>query len=240
MGRHSDPNRRDTNPLHGLFRRTEPGHTGGWNYQPTEKPAEPTGGEVRPHEPAEETALFRLDPEPVEPPAADRTEVIRIGRPPYLDPTPGIEPPADRPVWPKGWVERKIEVEREPEPRWKAALAAGVALCVGLAGGWGLAHVGRAEAVSVPLRPAQTITVTASASGGEVRPAVTAWRTRTPKPKTSVKVSRVPVPGPTVTTTRTVRPKPSVSVRVSIRPVPGPTCTETVDETGAPVRSSCP
>lgn len=183
MGRHSDPERRDVNPLHGLFRKTEPAH------------GFPLG------EP-DQVETF----DPITSTADDRTTEF--------------EPPPDVNL---------VEYETTRRPRaWLLALGLSGALCAVVLAGW----VGRTTAPSAPasvaLSPSPSpsvVTVTATPKrGGEPRPAVTVWRTRTPEPRTVVEVSRVPVPGPTVVTTRTVTPKPKVSVKISRVPVPGPTC----------------
>jgi hypothetical protein len=163
---------------------------------------------------------------PFLPPADEATEYIRFGAPPVKpfepDPEPyPVEPPPDV---------NQADDEPAQRPRaWLLALGLSGALCAALAAG----AVGRATAPGTPVSdaysPRETVTVTATPTatagpkkpGGQPRPTVTAWRTRTPKPE--VRVSTVP--GPTVRVTQTVTPKPLVSVRVSKVPVPGPTKT---------------
>lgn len=216
MGRHSDPERRDTNPLHGLFRDYEPAHG-----QPLGDPDERDPDQVETFDPITSTA------------ASAETTVFEYGRSPAYpafqpdpEPYPGepteFEPPPDVNL---------ADYEPARRPRvWLVALGLSGALCAVVLAGWVGRTTAPSEPASVALSPSPSpsvVTVTATPKrGGKPRPAVTVWRTRTPEPRTVVEVSRVPVPGPKVTTTRTVTPKPKVSVKIS--PVPGPTCTITI------------
>lgn len=227
MGKHGDPNRHDTNPLRGIFRKTEPAHGFPLGQDPEpdntgdsdrwEDPRDTFGGETD------------RDPDAVEhfDPITDtgtETTIFEYGRSPAYpefqpDPEPfpsepdDVEPPPDV-------SQADYEPTRRPRP-WLAVLAVSGALSAVVLAGW----LGRMTTPSEPVsdrysavQATVSVTVTATTgpkkSGAQPRPAVTVWRTRTPEPR--VIVSRVPVPGPTVVTTRTAKPKPAPTVTKTV------------------------
>lgn len=235
MGRHSDPNRHDTNPLKGIFRKDEPRHAGDGHEDPppehTVPPIERTDGDGFP-------AITSTEPDdgtggtmpPFLPPADEATEYIRFGAPPVRPFEPDDTPLPESYLADYELSEGEREIVRNRAPaRWPIALGLSVALCAVLAAG----AVGRATAPGTPVSdqhsPRETVTVTSTPkatagpkkTGAQPRPTVTEWRTRTPKPE--VRVSTMP--GPTVRTTQFITPEPVVSIRVSRVPVPGPTKT---------------
>lgn len=210
MGKHGDPNRHDTNPLHGLFRKFEPGHTG---FEPD--PVE----HVEPERDPDAVEVF----DPVTSTAP--TTVIEYGRSlaypafePDPEPYPGepddVEPPPDVNLADYELSEADHEMIRRQSPRWPTFLGLSVALCAVVLAAWlGRASADR-EPLSVPYSaiPSPSVrTVTATPKPVKAKPVpkatVTAWRTRTPEPR--VMISRVPVPGPKVVTTRTAKPEPA-------------------------------
>lgn len=210
MGKHGDPERHDTNPLHGIFRKFEPSHTG-FEPDPVPEPVErdPDGVEIF-------DPIISTNP----------TEVIHYGRSPAYptfepdpEPYPGepddVEPPPDV-------NQADYEIARNRSPRvWPWVMVASVFVCAVIGTYAAGRSAGSSEPVSDRLSAVQaTVSVTVTATpkatagpkktGAQPRPTVTVWRTRTPEPR--VIVSRVPVPGPTVRTTRTAQAKPAPTV----------------------------
>lgn len=238
MGKHSDPNRKDTNPFGQIFRKFEPAHTG---FEPdTDSPPEHTVPPIARTDGDGFPAITSTEPDdgtggtmpPFLPPADEATEYIRFGAPPVRPFEPDDTPLPESYLADYELSEGEREIVRNRAPaRWPIALGLSVALCAALAAG----AVGRATAPGTPVSdqhsPRETVTVTTTPSpkatagpkrsGAQPRPTVTAWRTRTPKPE--VRVSTVP--GPVIRTTQFITPEPVVSVRISKVPVPGPTKT---------------
>lgn len=229
MGKHGDPDRHDTNPLRGIFRKTEPAHGFPLGQDPEpdntgdgdrwEDPRDTFGGETD-HDP---DAVEHFDPITD---TGTETTIFEYGRSPAYpefqpDPEPfpsepdDVEPPPDV-------NQADYEIARNRSPRvWPWVLVASVFVCAVI----GMYAAGRSAGSSEPVsdrysavQATVSVTVTATTgpkkSGAQPRPAVTVWRTRTPEPR--VIVSRVPVPGPTVVTTRTAKPKPAPTVTKTV------------------------
>lgn len=216
MGKHSDPARHDTNPLHGLFRKDAPRHVGDDETDPvpphTVEPIERTDGDGWPVQPVTDVLITPDDPAGSSYPPVTGDHIRDMA---YM-------------------LNDLEDVDPNPRPRWLIPLCVCTALCALALGFWG----GRATAAGSPVSDdysavpvastatataTETVTAAPRKSGARPRPTVTEWRTRTPAPK--IIVSRVPVPGPKVTSTRTVTPKPVIS-RV---PVPAETCVITIE-----------
>lgn len=194
MGKHGDPDRHDTNPLHGIFRTFEPAHTG-----------------------------FERDPDRVEtfPPIADdETEIISYGRSDaYPEWNSDPEPYPDEPD--PEQADEEIARNRAPA-LWPWAMALSAGLCaVGLMA-WQPWANASPTAVSDPHSPQATVFVTVSPESVvkvKSRPGPTVTKTVQPMPA----VVTAYAPAPRVTITK--RPDPIVSVKISRVPVPGPTVT---------------
>jgi len=195
MGRHSDPERRDTNPLHGLFRDYEPAH--GF---PLGDPDERDPDQVETFDPitstaaSAETTVFEPPPDvnlaDYEPARRPRVWLVALGLSGALCA-----------VLLAGWVGRTTA----PSEPASVALSPSPSPSV--------VTVTATPTRGGKPRPAVTVWRTRTPEPRTVvevsrvpvpGPKVTTTRTVTPKPKVSVKISRVP--GPTCTITIFVDP----------------------------------
>jgi hypothetical protein len=221
MGKHGDPDRHDTNPLHGLFRKFEPGHTG---FEPDDP--EPDRVERDP----DQLETF----EPITSTSTGETEVIRYGRSPAYpafesDPEPypsepdDVEPPPD-----VNLVDYEIARNRAPR-RWPVFLGLSAGLCAVVLAVWAGRTSAPTETVSDPHSAGKTVFVTLPPSPApkgktpKAKPGPTVTKTISMTERPAPKVITSYVPGPR--TTVRITPKPKVSIKVSRVPVPGPTKT---------------
>lgn len=227
MGKHGDPKRHDTNPLHGIFRKFEPGHTG---FEPDD--VEPPPVERNP----DQIEFF----EPVTGTSTSETDVIHYGRSPAYpafepDPDPypiepdDVEPPPDVNLAGYELSEADREMIRRKSPRWPVFLGLSAALCAVALTVW----LGRTDSATEPVSdthsPAKTVFVTLPPSlvpapkGKPPKAAPTVTKTIKATVFPAPKVITSYLPGPR--TTVKITPKPKVSVKISRVPVPGPTKT---------------
>lgn len=203
MGSHRDPNRHDTNPFRGLFRTFEPAHTG---LEPDnigkgdrwEDPRDVHSGE---------TSRWSIERES-ETDTGDRWADI------------GYSMIAVGPERSQDDADEEIALNRSSR-RWPLFLGLSAALSAVVLG-IVLGYSGSsAERVSVRHSPGPTVFVT-------VRPSAQAVKAK-PLPAVTKTIRPAPIavtsyaPGPRVTIVKT--PRPVVSVRISRVPVPGPTIT---------------
>jgi hypothetical protein len=257
MGKHSDPERHDTNPFGKIFRTIEPAH-GRWSDEPdTPAPvADPAHDanaeeikdlpEIRAGRRAYGGSLADLvaqvENTEYDPDLPDYLtggfDAIDTDRPDTRERAPDKTMIGSPPIEPPPDVNQATYEDRIRSGRrsgWLPFFAGSVALCVALAGGWyshsALSQKTASEALSPVQTATKTVTRTATVtpkSGGQPRVTVTAWRTREAKPKITVRVTTTPPPGPIVRTTRTITPEPLISVRVETRTRPVPGPTVTV------------